>query len=202
MIATSSISFEESYLRVAKDERLQLPRSRAEGLWNAALSCLLLEGEYWECGVFKGGSAAMLADVLRARPRPLRLFDTFRGFSGVSRMDREEVKEGRMWYSDEAVQDVTAFVNADFASIHPGPIPSGFAGLEGARIAFANLDVDLYKPTRDALAFILPRMAKGGIVVVDDYNDPDWPGVTSAINELGIGAFSFDTNGTQARIRL
>ena len=35
-------------------------------------------------------------------------------------------------------------------------------------IAFALLDVDLYQPTRAALAQVWPLLASGGLVVIDD----------------------------------
>jgi O-methyltransferase len=182
--------------------RLMLQPGRARGLFDMAQKALALDGEFWECGVYKGGSARLIAEVLKDRPRTFRLFDTFRGFAGVGPRDRAQAFEGQMFYSENAVQDVKEFVGAEFVKIHPGVIPESFKGLENSKIAFVNLDVDLYKPTREALAFILPRMVKGGVIVVDDYNDPDWPGVTAAINELGVGAFSFHSVDTQARIYL
>lgn len=197
------IDFEKAYRRAIGDGRLQLPRGRAERLWSSANKALATPGgEFWECGVYRGGSASLLAEVLRDFPRPLRLFDTFRGFAGVSEQDREDVRNGRMFYSEDVVEDVRRFVEAEFVSIHPGAIPQGFAGLENSKIAFVNLDVDLYWPTREALSFILPRMVPGGVIVVDDYDDPDWPGVAKAINELGVGGFSMAVNATQACLQL
>src|SRR5208282_5220870 len=43
---------------------------------------------------------------------------------------------------------------------------------------------DLYLSTRDALAFIAPRLVSGGVIVFDDYGGYDSPGVTKAVNEL------------------
>lgn len=39
---------------------------------------------------------------------------------------------------------------------------------EGLRIALLNLDLDLYEPTRIALEYFVPRMARGG-VIFDEY---------------------------------
>ena len=194
------VEFEQTYQ--SSNDRLLLPHDRASGLFEAAKEALAVDGEFWECGVYRGGSARILADLLRDRPRPLRLFDTFSGFHGVTRSDRPGVSDGHLFYSEDAAEEVRRFLDADFVSIYKASIPKGFEGLESARIAFANIDVDLYKPTRDALRFILPRMVKGGRIVVDDYDDPDWPGVTQAVNELGVGGFSFSVSGTQARISL
>lgn len=185
-----------------KDGRLQLPRWRAESLYQAAKSCLHLDGEFWECGVYRGGSAKLLAELARGNSKTLRLFDTFRGFSGVGERDRSEVRDGRMFYSENAADEIAGFLDYELTVFHAAPIPLGFAGLESSRIAFANIDVDLYRPTRDALSFIFPRMVAGGVIIVDDYNDPDWPGVAEAVNSFGIGGFSMSVVGTQARIHL
>jgi O-methyltransferase len=161
-------------------------------LYDVAVEASSLNGEFWECGTYKGGSARLLAEVLRPRPRPLRLFDTFSGFADITANDKPDklsyMYEGRMSYTD--MEDVRSFVNADFVEIYPGPIPTKFIGLEESRIAFANLDVDLYQPTKDALGFILPRMVKGGIIIIDDCGANEYPGVEMAVTEtVGTGGF-------------
>lgn len=195
------MSFESAYAEAVKDDRLQLPRSRALGLYGAARGVAHLDGEFWECGVYKGGSAKLLTDVLDASPRPLRLFDTFRGFLNVGPFDRDGVQDGRMFYSENAIQDVLWYLKSSFVSIHTGPIPQSFVGLEDRRIAFANVDVDLYRPTCDALGFILPRIVSGGVIIVDDYGDPDWPGVARAVDEM-VNPENLSVVETQARIYL
>jgi hypothetical protein len=46
------------------------------------------------------------------------------------------------------------------------------------------LDVDLYEPTRAALAAFVPRMPKGAIVVFDELNAETFPGETMAADEI------------------
>jgi len=61
------------------------------------------------------------------------------------------------------------------------------------------LDVDLYEPTRAALATFLPRMPKGAIVVFDQLNAKIFPGETMAVDEvlglknIRIERFPFDS---------
>jgi O-methyltransferase len=156
---------------------------RIDNLRALAAKAMELNGEFWECGVFRGGSARIIADILRPRPRMLRLFDTFSGFPFIAPED-ESFPDYAMFTTTSA-GDVARFVDAKFAVIHVGKIPETFAGLEGARLAFLHLDVDLYLPTKAALAFALPRMLPGGAIVVDDCGDPDWPGVILAVREQG-----------------
>ena len=53
-------------------------------------------------------------------------------------------------------------------------------------IAFAYIDVDLYRPVKASLQRILPNMAKGGLIIVDDCDaDHDlWDGAFHAYTEF------------------
>ncbi len=52
-----------------------------------------------------------------------------------------------------------------------------------SKIAFAFLDGDYYKSIRSCLSLVLPRTTKGGVVVVDDYDNPALPGAKKAIRD-------------------
>ena len=53
-----------------------------------------------------------------------------------------------------------------------------------AIVAMAILDMDVYKPTRDVLKGILPRLTKGSILVFDELNCRYLPGETTAVAEI------------------
>ena len=54
-------------------------------------------------------------------------------------------------------------------------------------IAFAYFDFDIYKPTKDVLKAIMPRLCKGSILAFDELNDADAPGETIALmEEIGL----------------
>jgi hypothetical protein len=53
-----------------------------------------------------------------------------------------------------------------------------------AIVAMAIFDMDIYKPTRNALEAILPRLTKGSILVFDELNCPEFPGETEALNDV------------------
>lgn len=162
-------------------------RDRAEVLYTEALSCSRLDGEFWECGVYKGGSARILAEVIAGtHERALRLFDTFMGLPVASAFDTHKEGEFR---SEEA--ECLAFVNFPFVSVHKGLIPKSFEPFVDRPIAFAHLDLDLYQSTKDALEFVYHRLLPGGSIVIDDYEwdgDIGCPGVKKAVDESGLPA--------------
>ena len=144
-----------------------------------------LDGEAWECGVYRGGTAMLLAErFLPAAARPLRLFDTFEGMP--------ETDAARDWhkagdFSDTSIEAVRSRVKRDFVHFYRGLIPETFCGLESARISFAHVDLDIYTAVRASCEFIFPRLCVGGFMVFDDYGFPTCPGARSAVDEFFLG---------------
>ena len=53
-----------------------------------------------------------------------------------------------------------------------------------AIVAMVIFDMDIYKPTKDALEAIKPRLTKGSVLVFDELNCAQFPGETEALNEV------------------
>lgn len=143
-----------------------------------------LEGDVWECGVYKGGTAKMLATLLQEinPSKPLYLFDTFEGMPETDPV-KDLHKQGD--FSDTSVEAVKNFVGgADVCIVRKGFIPKTFVGLETHSIAFAHIDVDIYRAILDCLDFIWPRLTLGGFIVFDDYGFPSCPGARIAVDEF------------------
>jgi hypothetical protein len=58
-------------------------------------------------------------------------------------------------------------------------------------ISMAIFDMDVYKPTKDVLEKIIPRLTKGSLLVFDELNCEHFPGETRAVDEvLGLNNLS------------
>lgn len=53
-----------------------------------------------------------------------------------------------------------------------------------AVIAMAIFDMDIYKPTKEALKAIKPKLIKGSLLVFDELNCSEFPGETKALAEV------------------
>jgi O-methyltransferase len=141
-----------------------------------------LEGEIWECGVFNGGTAALLAKNFPKKT--VRLFDSFEGMKEVHSKDNH-CKVGmfkpKVDYKRMIDHFKKTYPNAVF---HKGWIPDTFQGLEDSQIAFCHIDLDLYLGYKDALEFVYPRMNPDGIIVLDDYNFERTKGAKIAADEF------------------
>jgi hypothetical protein len=95
----------------------------------------------------------------------------------------EELKKlGKRWSSSEKFVR-NGLGEFDFIEIYNGWIPDRFKEVEDKNFQFIHIDVDLYKPTLDALKFFYPRLISGGFIVCDDYNSVLFPGAKKAWDE-------------------
>jgi O-methyltransferase len=144
------------------------------------------EGEVWEAGVYQGGTAALLARLIRRiQPRykqALRLFDSFEGLpKELEGVDLHHEGE----FADTSLDAVKSLVgNDDFISYHPGWLPGTLAPYASRRIRLAHIDLDLYRSTLETMAFVYPRVVAGGIIVIDDYGFVTCPGALKAVDEF------------------
>jgi O-methyltransferase len=155
-------------------------------LWQLATQCAkTLPGDFAECGVYRGGTAYVLALAIResGAEKKLHLFDSFSGMPETS-VEHDVHQEGD--FADAPLEQVKAYL-ADVSrgiEYHPGFVPATFAGLESATFCFAHIDLDLHDAIRDATAFVYPRMAPGSIIVYDDYGFPTCPGARKAVDDF------------------
>jgi hypothetical protein len=142
-------------------------------------------GDTAECGVYQGADSYLMAMANRARGDGSlhHAFDSFEGLSFPTGQD------GNYWQPGALACDLTTVQRnlqefGDAVRYYPGWIPSRFAEVAGRGFRFVHIDVDLYEPTRDSLAFFYPRLVPGGIVICDDYMFSTCPGATRAVEEF------------------
>lgn len=125
-------------------------------------------------------------------------FDTFSGFAGVEAADGDFSTDGD--YSTatgyETELDEILTIQESFSPISQlkkfelikGDVsltlPTWLDQNPYAIVAMAIFDMDIYKPTRDALELIMPRLTKGSLLVFDELNCPHFPGETQAVAEV------------------
>ncbi|HKR26200.1 MAG TPA: TylF/MycF/NovP-related O-methyltransferase [Acidobacteriaceae bacterium] len=171
------------YLQLAQSVSLVTP-DRIYVLYTLALNAIRLPGEFWECGVYKGGTARMFAELLsaQAESRTLHLFDTF---AGMPETDHAHDLHRMGDFADTSLESVRSFVgNRERTECHPGFIPDTFTGMERSAIALAHVDVDIYRSVKDCCDFIYPRLVPGGTMIFDDYGFPTCPGAREAVDEF------------------
>ncbi|HUB25876.1 MAG TPA: TylF/MycF/NovP-related O-methyltransferase [Tepidisphaeraceae bacterium] len=174
--------FERVY-QLARPHTL-VSRDRCYILWRTLKQALRIEGDFVECGVFRGGTALLAASTISQQSggeRKLHLFDSFRGLpSDTNSSERFSAGD----FSRTSVSEVSAILSPyPLVSIHPGFIPGTFADAPVRAIAWAHVDVDLYQSVTDCIEWIYPHLAAGGYLIFDDYGFPSCPGARRAVDE-------------------
>lgn len=155
-----------------------------------------LPGAVIELGVYKGASLVRFATfrslLENAHSRPLIGFDAFGQFprgevsGGSDRafIDRFESAGGDgIGRQDlQAILDDKGFANVELVEGNIfDTLPAFLERQPALKVALLHLDLDVYEPTAFALDHLLPRMARGGLVVFDDYGLVE--GATRAADE-------------------
>jgi hypothetical protein len=162
------------------------------------LHALGIPGRRVECGVFRGFSALLLCETARAvrgyDGEALHLVDSFAGFAApgpqdfIPLQDRVQAFNGAAFSAGDGAApepDVRALLSAfPQVSIHRGWIPEVYSSLPDGPWSFVHIDVDLYAATLSSLEFFFPRLARGGVIVCDDYGSTLFPGARNAWDEF------------------
>jgi O-methyltransferase len=143
-----------------------------------------VKGVFAELGVYKGETAKILHHI--DPDRDLHLFDTFTGFTQADLAGErgEAAQYTGENFSDTSLEKVRMILGeSPKIHYHPGHFPATTAGLEDMAFALVSLDADLYKPTLAGLHYFYPRLSKGGVILVHDYNFR-WEGIKRAVDEF------------------
>lgn len=137
-------------------------------------------GDVAECGVYKGGTAYLFAELLAGSGRTLHLFDTFGGMPPTDACKDIHV-EGD--FDDTSLARVKEYLGSfPWVRFHPGRIPATLDEVSDRTFAFVHVDLDIHDAILAASAFFYPRMAPNSIVVYDDYGFASCPGARAAVD--------------------
>ncbi len=142
-----------------------------------------VRGDFAEVGVWRGNTAAVLAELSKDTGREVFLFDTFEGFDKRDIVDEDANKPADL-FSDAAncfggtsIELVKETVGKEHNHCHyiKGYFPQSITPeVERRAYAVVSLDCDLYAPTKAALEFFYSRMPAGGLFLLHDYVPTYW----------------------------
>jgi hypothetical protein len=162
-----------------------------------------IEGDFAECGVWKGGSSMIVALAflrLNGANRKLYLYDTYDGMPGLGGNDENvgdhpfkfvmnfasQLRGGHAGILYAPLDDVRRNMQStgypsDLIEIVKGLVESTIPRRAPEQISLLHLDSDLYESTYHELTHLYPRLAKGGVLMIDDYGS--WKGSRKATDQ-------------------
>lgn len=149
-----------------------------------------VKGDIIEFGAYKGGTTIRLAKCLKElniNDRIVYGLDTFEGMPKRTKEDSlPEFFEGSMDNVDiNKLSELIRKENLeDVITLRKGLFKETLLTLKDKRFCFAFIDCVLYEGAKQVLEFLIPRMNKGGIIVIDDYFSKNLIGVKKAVLEV------------------
>jgi O-methyltransferase len=157
-------------------------RRRCHILYQLAQQASGQPGDVAEVGVYRGGTAYLLAKAIAAGKKRIHLFDTFEGMPETD-PDKDVHQAGD--FSDTSLQSVQEYLSeCDNVAIYPGFFPETAAPVSSLRFSLVHIDVDIYRSVLDCCSFFYGRMTQGGFMVFDDYGFLSCPGAKEAVDSF------------------
>lgn len=134
----------------------------ANVVWGAR-HALRVEGDFIECGCYKGVTAHIVLDTCDLSQRQFFLYDLFEHDSSMPHHAMPE-------HGPDLFEQVTQrFVGRDNVKVIKGWIPESFEQGLPDRIAFAHIDMNSAPGELAALNAIEDRLVPGAVIMLDDF---------------------------------
>jgi hypothetical protein len=141
-------------------------------------------GIFIEAGSYKGGTALHICNAMQPTDQPFYCFDPFEK-GGFEQLGECDAAFSATDFTDTRYEAVVSLLSAKpNAKAIQGFFPAAAEGLSLRDIAFCHLDVDTYNATKASLEYLAPRLAARALVVLDDFDHRETPGVRKALMEF------------------
>jgi O-methyltransferase len=179
-----------------------------------------IEGDFVECGVWKGGSSMLMAMMLKQHGmtnKKLYLYDTFEGMSEPTESDKTSTgKNASDLLQQENKEDTSSiWCYSSLEEVKSNLFSTGFPreniffikgkvedtlkeNLPG-KLSLLRLDTDWYESTKTELELLYPLLKEKGVLIIDDFGH--WEGAKKAVveyfekNKLNPFLFRIDFTG-------
>jgi hypothetical protein len=166
-----------------------------------------IEGDFVECGVWRGGNSilmALIAKNLGINNKRFFLYDTFEGMTDPSFIDKDlsgvyakdllkstkKVNGNNIWciagLDDVKNNFLKSSYPLELVNFIKGDVAETLRKEENLpdKISLLRLDTDWYESTKVELEVLFPLLVKGGVCIIDDYGH--WQGAKKAVDEYFI----------------
>ncbi|WP_170167441.1 TylF/MycF/NovP-related O-methyltransferase [Amphritea balenae] len=151
-----------------------------------------LDGAIVECGTWKGGMIAGIAELL-GNNHIYYLFDSFEGLpqaqeiDGKGALEWQKNKDSPSYYDNCSAPKGDAIKAMKLAGVDDVVVKKGWFNetLKGITIdggiSILRMDADWYESTLDIMNNLFSQVKKGGLIIIDDYHT--WDGCSKAVHD-------------------
>lgn len=153
--------------------------------------CLSLDGDFVECGVWKGFLSAAIAKYTNWRDvkKNFYLFDTFDGLlddhlTEGERNNQQKVNHLNSYFKDCYEAAKNTFAPYPNIKLVKGPVPETLRSVEIEKVAYLSLDMNCVKPEIASAEYFWDRMVPSAPIILDDYGFVSYEEQKNAFNEF------------------
>jgi O-methyltransferase len=171
-------------------------------LW-AAKNALKLDGDFVECGVYKGGfcNAILTGTAFESTKKKYWLFDSFKFHFYTANTAAEEIAYINKKYKKYIDVSYLDEVKSRFANkpveIVEGLVPIALEKFSASKVSFLSIDMNSTEAEIAALDFFWDKMVLGGIIILDDYaqyaHEKQYQALNDYCTQKGIHILSLPT---------
>jgi len=162
-----------------------------------------IQGDFVECGVWKGGSIMVILKMLidlEVWDRNVYLYDTFEGMTeptsedvysesgklAMKEYNKTKNSDGLSNWNNSSIDEVKRNItiigyNSKYIHFIKGKVEDTLPANAPDKIALLRLDTDWYESTKHELETLYPKLSDKGILIIDDYGY--WKGAKKAVDE-------------------
>jgi hypothetical protein len=178
--------FERNYALVAPHTLLM--QAQVRSIFDRLVEVRHRPGDCIEFGGFRGGLSFFLALCVRdlGLAKRVHMLDSFQGLPQTEPAVDGPFERGMMASDLQGVLRLRAALGLDaLVEVRAGWFEASLEQMPpAAQFCLAHLDADVYGSTRTALQYVLPRLADGGALVLDDCLFFGATGVIQATEEV------------------
>jgi O-methyltransferase len=146
--------------------------------WRAFVACWaaekarMIDGDFVECGVNKGGLSRTVIEYinLNTLDKKFYLLDTYEGLSEKYISD-EEKKNGITPGGYEECYNLVkkTFSEFDNVLIIKGTVPDTLTQVTSEKVCYLSIDMNCLEPEIEAAEFFWDKLVSGAVMLLDDY---------------------------------
>ena len=137
--------------------------------------CSHLEGDFVECGTYRGINAHGICAFLDFKnlSKKLYLFDTWTGLAEERLHTFEKNRAVRRYQNcyDEVKQTFSDVPNVIMIQ---GLVPDTLESVQWGKVCFLHVDMNCVYPEEAALEYFWDKIVPGGVIISDDYGHPGY----------------------------
>jgi hypothetical protein len=151
-------------------------------------------GDVVELGSWQGANLIGIAKSLRYLnpndPKKIYSFDSFEGLTNPAIEDKfDETLRGKYrgdFSNLEAVISLYDFQNQVYLKrgLIENSVPQFVHEYPDSSFSLLYYDADFYGPAEIMFQYLVPRLNVGGVILLDEYGTPEWPGETKSVDKF------------------